>query len=128
MMSYDAWKTATPDDCEARDDGEPSEPEPYCLAPKGTFVGGSRRAYLDGVKRDTVVRAFGKPDLDAYYEPKCGYDGDEWAFVASDGVTFNVYARWGAFRIGSNASDEAVEDFAAWLREKLGLPAVVRVS
>lgn len=68
--------------------------------------------YLDGVTIKDMTRVFGTPKL-GYYEPEKGYDGNEWNFVSTDGRVFNVYHRWGQFRIGAHSDD--VADFKEWL-------------
>lgn len=125
-MNYDTWKTTEPDCDESREDEGPDEPEAFVLAPKGTQSGGCLRRYLStSLTREAVVKVFGKPDADAYWEPERGYDGDEWVFLLGQGdqdVRFTVYSRWGFFRVGANVdSEDDVDDFIMWLGEKLGI-------
>lgn len=74
--------------------------------------GTSLRGYLDGVTASAMIATFGKYDPDGYVDDEKGYDGMEWQFEASDARVFNVYARYGSFRIGAHGE---CEDFKAWL-------------
>lgn len=83
--------------------------------PEADINGTSLQVYLDEVTTPQIRRIFGKPDLDAYHEPEKGYDGDEYKFTDEIGNVVNLYARYGAWRIGAHNRAPA-ELFATWLR------------
>lgn len=82
----------------------------------GTFLA----AHLpDKVNRAALLRRFGETPRVGCVDPEKGYDGEEWTFRADTGDVFNVYARWGQYRIG--ARTENVEAFQSWLLGELGI-------
>jgi len=81
--------------------------------------GGWLRCRLPRISTNTLLARFGARDTGTCYEPERGYDGDEFSFRAANGATFTVYARWGDYRIGSAASDDAVALFAEWFRAQI---------
>jgi hypothetical protein len=127
-MSYDTWKMSEPPEygVDPREEEGEDEPAPFALAPKGTNPDGcALRRYLPtSLHRDVMLKHFGTPDpVGAFYEPENGYDGDEWIFLSAhdSSACFSVYSRWGLFRMGANASDDDVDEFMAWLEEKLNV-------
>ncbi len=88
----------------------------FKLDPTADTNGTSLQVYLDGVTEAALTRAFGAP-RDGYWDDEKGYDGKEWTFSADDGRVFNVYARFGSWRVGAHGP---VDDFKAWLLGRLG--------
>jgi hypothetical protein len=84
-------------------------------------AGTSLQSYLDGVKAADLKRAFGECSPNGFVEEEKGYDGQEWQFVSPDGQVFNVYSRWGEYRIGAFGP---CEDFKAWLLDQLAASKV----
>ena len=70
------------------------------------------------VRRAAMLARFGKPEA-GLWEPEKGYEGEEWVFVGDDGAVYNVYARWGSFRVGAHHDD--VAPFVGWLMRELGV-------
>ena len=63
-------------------------------------------AYADGISQDALLRAFPAGRMEGYYEPEKGYDQDDVGFECVEtGEVFNVYARWGAVRVGAHNPD-----------------------
>lgn len=77
---------------------------------------------LEGITEADLAGAFGGGNVFTYIDRDSGYDGPEWSFRASNGDVFNVYARWGTYRIGGRAagsdfmaSPTSAPDFRDWL-------------
>lgn len=71
------------------------------------------------VRRAAMLARFGTPTTGGVWDHEKGYNGEEWAFIGSDGAVYNVYARWGMFRVGAHQADVAT--FAKWLTRELGV-------
>jgi hypothetical protein len=97
------------------------------LSDQSSTNGTSFQMYLGAVTTKAMTEVFGAPDADADWDPERGYDGDEWAFKGPGDSVFNVYARWGSFRVGAHGA-EGVEAFGAWLFGKLGLEGAPKLA
>lgn len=86
----------------------------YKLNPYAKTAGTFLRDYLPGITRDHMIERFGDPSHNGYYEPEKGYHGFEWFFEDNDGNVFNVYSRWGQFRVGAQHHVD-VTDFLKWI-------------
>ena len=58
-----------------------------------------------------------KPSPDGYVDEEKGYEGLEYRFLDEEGQIYNLYSRWGSWRLGGyNLSHGDIGKFVQWAK------------